>query len=466
VKPNATTSRGILIQTSKTQAKYSRRAILKRLGIGAGFLPLLSTERARAAAPSGYPTRFIAITWTDGICPPNFYPTGGALPATLPSILSPLQNWSSKLLVFRHATKAQSPFDINVMIDVGSKYGGHFTYPALLTGGVSSPNGTAEVPTITATYPSIDQIYADNLLTQGVSNTQLNVGCRPYKSYTSYRSGGTANTQQNDPYKLFTNLFGGTGMTPVDMNAMMARRKSVLDFVGGELTTFAKNLGTDDKNNVMVHLQSVKSLEDQLKPTTGSPATCSAPDVTPTGLNFNTIANYPKHVQFMSDIVAAAVVCGKSRAVTMDLIDNGGGNSLTFPWLNIPSPDFHAIAHQGSANYAQKAVIDQWFYQACVAEVVGKLAAVTEGNGTVLDNTVILVTNDMSEGAAHYVGQIPYLIIGSGGGFFKTGRMVTFPNQVPNNQLLTSILHAMGMTSVTGVGDPKYTGHLDTALTT
>ena len=168
----------------------------------------------------------------------------------------------------------------------------------------------------------------------------------------------------------------------------------------------------------------------------------------------------------MSDIVAAAVVCGKSRAVTMDLIDNGGGNSLTFPWLNIPSPDFHAIAHQGSANYAQKAVIDQWFYTACVAEVVSKLSAVTEGNGTVLDNTVILVGNDMSEGAAHYVGQIPYVIIGSGGGFFKTGRTVTFPNQVPNNQLLTSVLHALGMTSVTGVGDPKYTGSLDTALTT
>ena len=260
------TTRGVLIQTSKTQAKYSRRAILKRLGIGAGFLPLLSTERARAAAPSGYPTRFIAITWTDGICPPNFYPTGaaGALPATLPSTFTGLQPWSSKLLLLRHATKQQSPIDINVMMDVGSRYGGHFTYPAMLTGGVSSPNGTVEVPTISATFPSIDQIYADNLLTQGVSNAQLNVGCRPYKSYTSYRSGGTPNTQQNDPYKLFTSLFGGAGMTPVDMNALIARRKSVLDYVGGELTGFAKNLGTDDKNNVMVHLQSVKSLQDQL----------------------------------------------------------------------------------------------------------------------------------------------------------------------------------------------------------
>ena len=454
------------IRTSKTEAKYSRRAILKRLGIGAGFLPLLSTERARAAAPTGYPKRLIAITWTDGICPPNFYPTtAGALPATLPSILQPLATWSSKLLLMRHATKAQSPIDLNVMIDVGSRYGGHFTYPAILTGGVSSPNGSAEVPTISATFPSIDSIFADSLLAQGVANAQLNVGCRPYKSATSYRTGGTPNTQQNDPYKLFASLFGTTTM-PVDMNALIARRKSVLDFVGGELTTFAKNLGTQDKSTVMIHLDSIQSLEAQLKPATGTPATCTAPTITPTGLNFNTVANYPNHVKFMSDLVAAAVICGKSRAVTMDLIDNGGGNSLTFPWLNIPSPDFHAIAHQGSANYAQKAVIDQWFYQACVAEVVGKLAAASEGTGTVLDNTVILVTNDMSEGAAHFVGQIPYVIIGSGGGFFKTGRTVTFPNQIPNNHLLTSVLHALGMTSVTGVGDPKYAGNIDTALTT
>ena len=72
----------------------------------------------------------------------------------------------------------------------------------------------------------------------------------------------------------------------------------------------------------------------------------------------------------------------------------------------------------------------------------------------------------MNEGAGHYVGSIPYVLIGSGGGFFKTGRLVTFPNQVPNNYLLTSILHAMGMTGMTGVGDPKYAGDIDAQLTT
>jgi hypothetical protein len=261
-------------------------------------------------------------------------------------------------------------------------------------------------------------------------------------------------------------LFGVTDMSATQLAALHARRKSVLDFVGGELTNFSTNLGTDDKVKVQSHLDSIRALEAQLQTSGMSTAACTPPTITPAGLNFNTITNYPAHVTFMSDLVAAAVICGKARAVTMDLIDNGGGNSLTFPWLNIPSPDFHAIAHQGSTNYAQKSVIDQWFYQQCVAEVVAKLAAAPEGNGTVLDNTVILVANDMNEGSGHYVGSIPYVLIGGGGGFFKTGRLVTFPNQVPNNYLLTSILHAMGMTDVTGVGDPKYVGNIDAQLTT
>jgi hypothetical protein len=439
--------------------KFSRRALLKRMGVGAGFLPLLSTDRVLAANASGFPTRFIAITWTDGICPPSFYPSAAAGPlTTLPPTLQSLANWSSKIIMFKNAKSAQSPFDLTTMMDGDSAYGGHWSYPALLTGDVTV-SGTSSK----ANSPSIDQIIANNLATQGVNNALLNVGCRPYSTYTSWRSANTPNVQQIDPYKLFTSLFAGTGMSMGTMNTLLARRKSVLDFVGGELTSFSKNLGTDDKAKVQSHLDSVRSLEKQLTSSDSSQgATCSAPDITPAGLNFNTVSNYPNHVKFMADLVAAAVICGKARSVTLDLIDNGGGNSLTFPWLNISSPDFHAIAHQGSDNYTQKLVIDQWFYKQCVAEIVSKLAAVPEGSGTVLDNTVILVCNDMSEGAAHYIGSIPYVLIGGAGGAFKTGRLVTFPNQMPNNKLLTSILHAFGISS--GVGPAKYAGDIDSSL--
>ena len=119
------------MKTTKSEnVKYSRRAILKSLGIGAGFLPLLSTERSKAVAQTtGYPLRFIGITLTAGVCPPNFFPTGaaGPLPATLPSTLQPLAAWASKMILLRSASKQQSPIDLKVMVDIGSGYGGHWS---------------------------------------------------------------------------------------------------------------------------------------------------------------------------------------------------------------------------------------------------------------------------------------------------------------------------------------------------
>jgi len=114
----------------------SRRTILKALGLGAGFLPLLHAERAPAAAGNGFPKRLVSITWTDGIVPPNFFPTGpaGPLPAALPPILQPLQQWSSQVLVMRSASGQTSPIDLTCMLDNNGRYGGHSAYGSLLTG--------------------------------------------------------------------------------------------------------------------------------------------------------------------------------------------------------------------------------------------------------------------------------------------------------------------------------------------
>jgi len=431
----------------------SRRSVLKTLGLGAGFLPLLQAERVPAATPT-FPKRLVTITWTDGVVPPDFYVKGsaGPLPSTLPSILQPLQQWSSKILALRAANGQTSPIDLTCMMDANNTYGGHSAYPAVLTGWNAGGG------------PSIDQIIADDLSKNAnLSNAQLNIGCRPYGSSTTWRSAGQKNTSQTDPYKLFTNLFAGQSMPAAAVTALLQRRKSVLDFVGTELTRFATNLGTDDKVKVQAHLDSIRQLEMQLQAMGSGTAVCTPPTVSPTGVDFNDVSNYPQHVTFMADIAAASIACDKARAITLDLIDDGGGNSLTFPWLDIPSPDYHAISHLGQSGYAQKTQIDQWFYKQAVAELVSKLAATPEGDGSALDNTVVLVCSDMNEGSNHYVGSIPYLLIGSCGGFFKTGRLVTLPKQVPNNQLLTSMCHAMGV-NIESVGDPKYPGDLDSVL--
>jgi hypothetical protein len=461
-------------------SRYSRRNVLKTLGLAAGFLPLLEAERAVAATASGFPTRFIAITWCNGTVFNDFYPPAGAFSAPLPAILTPLEPYKSKVLSFRSSKGAQSPIDLQCMLDANQNFGGHSAYPAVLSGTWKSPQAS--------TGASIDQMIATQLMTQNVASPLLNLGARNFKSSTSFKATGQSNTPQTDPYKLFSSMFAGApakpGVAPVappsapsgpsPASALKARRTSVLDFVSAELKQYAGRLGKDDNDKIQSHLDSVSALEQKLAAmgqttgggtTTGggnvaSGAGCAQP-AQPAGKPVLTsLTEYPDLVGAQMAIAGAAVKCDYARCVTIDLIDDGGGNSLAFPWLNIPSPDYHAIAHKGKNDYTDKTKIDNWFYTK-VAELVKDLDSTPEGSGTVLDNTCILVCNDMSEGSFHDVHQIPYLIIGGCGGFFKTGQCVSFPKSVPNNQLLTSICHAMGMPSAT-VG--TYAGDLDSLL--
>jgi hypothetical protein len=434
--------------------RYSRRALLKGLGIGLGTLPLLNSERVRAQS-GGVAKRMIAITWGGGVVPAQFYMPPGPI-TTLSPILAPLEAWKTHILAIRGKGTRSSDMggiDAKALIDTqGMNYGGHFSYRTLLTG-----SGTGG-------KPSIDTLMAENLATAGFPKAQLNVGLRPGNSSTSWRTGGVKNTAELDPYRLFSTLFAGANITPAQIDTLRLRRKSVLDHVIGELGTFQTRIGSDDNKKVQAHLDSIRNIEGQLVAgATAAPgAGCAPPPNTPAGLNFKTVTNFPTHFQLMLDLVAAAVKCDMSRAITIDIADNGGANTLSFPWLNIPSPDFHAIAHQGSNGYTAKIQIDTWFITQ-VARLVQQLGTNPEGAATTLDNTAILVLNDMNEGSFHDVRSLPFFIIGSAGGFFKTGQCVQLPANVPNNLFLTSVLHAMGMPQVTSVGD-TYPGDIDAVL--
>src|SRR5450755_511301 len=168
--------------------RYSRRALLKALGLGLGVLPLLASDRT-AAALSGVAKRFISITWANGIVPQNFYPPAGPLIAPLPPILSPLEPWKSKVLAMRQSgTGLLSGIDLQVMIDADLLYGGHFAYPALLTGCVPTVFGQP-APNPSAQLPSIDVLIGDALQGQGFASPRLNLGCRPASSGTSWSAG-------------------------------------------------------------------------------------------------------------------------------------------------------------------------------------------------------------------------------------------------------------------------------------
>jgi hypothetical protein len=424
--------------------RYSRRALLKRMGLSAAMLPLIHAEKVLGAGPSGFPRRFVSVAHGNGVIANSFYPANPGPLTTLGATLSTLQPFASKMNIIYG-------LNIQPVLDGKFQYDGHFTYCATLTGTRQNKSESRQ-----ATAASIDQMISDNiaktvtlkapLLTLGVKSVGDGVS-------TSWRAAGQQNAAELDPTRLFTKLFASASMPPAQMAMVNLRQQSILDFSAAELTAFGKRLGTDDRLKIQAHLESVRQLETQIKNAATMPQTSTANCAAPKLSGGKTTDLLAKD---MFDMMALALKCDMTRVITMTMFDDGGGDGNSFPWIGV-NKDYHAVAHLGASGAADKTKIDNWIYSN-VANLATQLDATMEGGSTALDNTVIATFSDMEDGSSHYVGRIPITLIGSCGGFFKTGQFIKYPSG-PHNKLLTSISKAMGLT-VPGVGDAQYAGEL------
>jgi hypothetical protein len=358
------------------------------------------------------------------------------------------------------------------MLDGGHKYDGHFSFPVLWTGTYKNTGGQ----NATAAGPSLDQVYSDFVAkTVNLPKPLLTISMVGGKgiSFRSDASGNTsANSAETDPSRLFTQVFssggGGTVAPPPAGTSPQLRRQSILDFVKDDLQTFSNRLGTADRSKVSAHMDSVRKLELQLTATpstTVAAGSCKA--TAPTGATA-----FEGKLKAFLDLTAIALRCDLTRSVSMVWGADGGSGPGSWPALGIG--DYHGLAHQGAGGYANKAKVDGYYYSQ-VAYLAQQLDATMESGGTALDHSVIGVTNDMNEGAEHYVGRLPFVLIGSAGGYFKTGRVVKLgtwvgktgtywktDSGIAHNQMLATIANALGIDGTSfGTG---YPGTLSTLL--
>ncbi|HXI60142.1 MAG TPA: DUF1552 domain-containing protein [Polyangia bacterium] len=439
----------ISIRTSATRARFSRRLFLRGIGASAAFLPLLESERARAAAPgTGFPKRLITIAWGNGVALPSFYPA--ADDPTANTIMQPLASLKDKVTMV-------AGLDYKLLLDSGHTYDGHFTYPTMFTGTYKNTGGQSN----TATGPSIDQVYSDAVAKQvNLPMPLLNITAQG--GSTSYRANGVRNTGETKAARLFTTLFanrpasGSSGPSPLTL-----RRKSVLDYVTEDVTSFGTRLGTADRMKIAAHLDSIRKLETQLSAASNT-ASCMPVDP-------GNPADYPTSMKAFNDLVAMALRCDLTRSVSLTWADDGGSGPNSMPFIGVG--DVHGVAHQGAAGYPTKIKIDTW-YMTQLAYLANALNATAEGSGTVLDNSLIIMANDMTEGSFHSVSAAPIVLVGSAGGALRAGRTVkvgTWAGKtgnywssgktgVPHNKLLASISNMLDVpTDAFGTG---FTGTL------
>jgi hypothetical protein len=428
--------------------RFSRRALLKSMGISGMMLPLLHAERALGAAAGG-PKRFFAMVYGNG-ARPNFYPTGNDFSAPLGKSIAPLEPFKAKMIM-------PIGLDYKNLLDDGYQYDGHFTYCATLTGTREKKSESRK-----ATGPSIDQMISDEIAkTVKLRTPMLTLGIRSVGDgcSVSWRSAGVQNPAQQQSASLFTSLFsgvsgggtgGGTVMPPAQVDTLLKRRQSVLDFVGKELEAFGKRLGAEDRMKIEQHAISIRDIEMRLQgSTTGGGGA-------PVGANCSMPMNHGSDAQAnganMFDIVAMAFKCDITRVATITISDDGGGDGTSFPWAG-SSGDFHGVAH--ASNDAQMSSISNWFF-GLYAGLAKQLDETQEPGGTALDNSVLVSFSNMDEGANHYNGKIPITMVGGLGGYLKTGQVLRYSKQ-PHNKLLTTICNGMGL-MVPGVGAAQYAG--------
>jgi hypothetical protein len=450
----------------------TRRSVLAATGASSLLLPLLNARSSHGAVP-GFPKRIIFCVVGNGTIENAFWPTGTEGNLTLGAITSPLEKHKARLLFPRgidmRVWAEANPFGGNG--DAHHNFGAILTATKLATG--DPPHDPGGPGLALASSISIDQVIGQEFNKQAVAAGQPPLTF-PALSVRAWGRDGTGYatlswtgskapvSAESDPRRLFSTLFTGrttgTGPDPT-LVKIQKTRQSVLDYVGTALERQGKRLGVEDRNKIEIHLEAVRSIERQLQ---GGTVTlgCKPPTVA-AAVDFKAMANMPALIEAETDLITAALSCGLTRVVTLALGD-GEDYNIYFPWLGIankgiefPTRHKHDIAHRPGVDNVDKINTEKWF-ATMYASLLDKLAAVPEGDGTMLDNTVVLFLNSLNSGFGHTVLKMPIVVAAGANMGIRTNRLLELQKEA-HNKLLAALANAVGV-PMDGWGDPRFTG--------
>jgi hypothetical protein len=432
----------------------NRRRFLKGLGGVVVGLPWLETfaGKGKAWAANGVPPYLIVMRQANGCQqavgtePETFWPlTLG--PITAASLgdraVSEVAAYASKLLIVSGVRYANT-------VNSGCEHS---------TGGnicLTATDPTQGGPSSLAQGESIDNRIARDL-TPGVEPLTLYAG--PKEGYIdevlSYRGAMQLRAAEGNPYNAYQRLFGmmTTTTDPAQQRLALAR-KSVNDLVRTELKALQArtDLSASDRQRLDLHFSSIRDLELTMSCTLGMSQVSAMQAITGQVRNNNVRDTVAK---MQLDIIALAMSCGLTRAATLQVGDGNDGSTLTLDGTTLPR--YHQISHRifgdGSSGapipdaLALHHRIDRW-HGSLLKYLADKLSAYTLPTGTLLDAGVSVWLNDLATGS-HTKSNLPYVMVGSAGGYLKQGVYIDAGN-VTHNLLLNVLGSAMGVKNAAG----------------
>jgi len=258
-----------------------------------------------------------------------------------------------------------------------------------------------------------------------------------YINTVSWRNDTTPNPTEQHPRIVFERLFGDGG----DAAARLARarsRSSILDSVRAEASRVANSLGAGDQAKLGEYLDSVREIEQRIQHVESQPIDLELPE-RPTDVP----ASFDAHTKLMFDLQALAWQADVTRVFSLVL--SRELSSRTFAAIGVPE-QHHAVSHHRNDPelIAKKAKID--VYQAqLLAYFLERLDRTPDGDGSLLDHSLVLYGGGMGDGNLHRHADLPCLLAGSLGGKFKTGVHVRYEMDTPMSNLLLTTMDAVGV---------------------
>ena len=390
----------------------SRRALLRgagRTGLVAVALPplqaMFNSSGTAYACDGVLPRRFGVWFWGNGNRPERWIPdlTGTGDEWALSEALQPLAAVKDYLCVV-------TGMDCKVPNIAPHSSGAS----AILSASDLQSTGGSD----TFGGPSIDQVIAAEIGGQAIYHSVQTAASDC--DGMSYNGLNSRNPAETDPYAFYARLFGDTFIEPGKdgvVDPRLGLRRSVLDLVVDDISTLNSRLGAEDRIRLDQHLTGVRELEQRLARLEEDPPnleSCSRPKA-PTA-DFADIEGRPQiraRNRIMSEMLAMAMACDQTRVFS---------HSLTAPVSDVlfsdASSGHHDLTHNegGDQQEVQDITVQ---IMACLADTLEIMAAVPEGDGTLLDNCAIFATSEVSLGQTHSIEDMPVIIAGSCCGFLK-----------------------------------------------
>jgi hypothetical protein len=289
---------------------------------------------------------------------------------------------------------------------------------------------------------SIDQWIAQQPeITTAVRSLVVGAGTRNESGRDHVISFAGANrpiVPEANPAALWAALFQDFKVDPTQRNTTKDANKGVLDNVAVQLNNLKRLLPQDDQLKLEAHNQSIVELQAQIQRAVYD---CTVPAQPEAFAEYNR-ADMLKSSPLQMDLITTAMACDLSRVATLYYGHERGGP--TMDWVG-GTTHYHDSSHSsiGESKYEQYSRGRTWLVEQ-YAGLVKRFKDTPEGNGSMLDNSVLAFTSCMGSSNRHAKESIPFVLAGGAGGALSTGRYVTYPGGTPVNRMLMTLAHAMG----------------------